>query len=155
MLTKDQKAKQVEDLSQRLREAKSVVFTKYRGVKIKDLEALRKQLKAQKVTFQVVKNTLLKRAFESANKTLPEELLVHPLAVAFGTEDDMAAPKAIVAFAKDTEALEIAGGVFEASTTSISKTPPAISNASVSLAKATMAFGAAISSSVPKATAKG
>lgn len=112
MLTRDQKSQQVQELSDALAQAQSVVFTTFHGLKLDEMEQLRKTLKKQSITFRVVKNTLLKRAFESAGKNLSDEMLTKPLAVAFGP-DDIATAKLLCAFQKEHEALVIEGGVFE------------------------------------------
>ncbi|PIS06726.1 50S ribosomal protein L10 [Candidatus Berkelbacteria bacterium CG06_land_8_20_14_3_00_43_10] len=112
MLTRTQKSQQVEELSQALSHAQSVVFTTFHGLKLDEMEQLRKTLKKQAITFRVVKNSLLKRAFESSGKSLSDEMLTKPLAVAFGP-DDIATAKLLCAFQKEHEALVIEGGVFE------------------------------------------
>jgi large subunit ribosomal protein L10 len=114
MLTRQEKATQVENLNQKINEASSVVFANFSGLKLKDMETLRKDLKSKGITLQVVKNSLLKRVLDTTNKTLSQEVLNKPLVVVFGnSEDDLAAPKAVVQFAKGNDSLQVAGGIFE------------------------------------------
>lgn len=113
MLTKDQKAIQLEELTKKLADAKSVVLTSFRGLKINDMIGLRKTLREKGVDYKVIKNSLLKRAFEKHNQEIPAEILEKPLAIAFDFKEDMEAIKAIYAFSKQNEFLEISAGVFE------------------------------------------
>jgi large subunit ribosomal protein L10 len=113
MLTRDQKEQQIAQLDQKIAQASSVVFTNFRGLKLKDMDKLRKDLKTKGITLQVVKNSLLKRVLSTKNHSLPEDVLNQPLAVIFGSGDDLAAPKAVVDFAKENENLQVAGGIFE------------------------------------------
>lgn len=113
MLTRDQKGKQVVELNKKIAGASSVVFTNFRGLKLKDMEILRRDLKTKGISLQVVKNSLLKKVLNEKNHSLPETVLNQPLAVIFGSGDDLLAPKAVVNFAKDNENLQVAGGIFE------------------------------------------
>lgn len=113
MLTREQKTQQLDELSQALSQSQCVVFTTFHGLKLEEMEQLRKNLKKQGIMFRVVKNSLLKRAFERNNKALPEELLTKPLAIAFGFDDEIATAKVIAEFQKEHEALKIEGGVYE------------------------------------------
>ena len=113
MLTREQKTSQIDDLADKLSKAKSVVITSYRGLKINDVNELRKKLKESKVDFSVVKNSLLKRALAKHKKIIPQELLEKPLVVAFDYSEDMLAIKSIFSFSKNNELLEIGGGIFE------------------------------------------
>lgn len=113
MLTREQKTIQIEELSDKLSKAKSVVITSYRGLKINDMNELRKNLRKNNIDFKVVKNSLFKRALQRYGKSISQELLEKPLAVAFDDNDDMTAIKAIYSFSKNNELLEIDGGIFE------------------------------------------
>lgn len=113
MLSREQKGQQVVELNQKIAIASSVVFANFRGLKLKDMEILRKDLKSKGISLQVVKNSLLKRVLAKSDKSLPDSVLNQPLIVVFGSGDDLAAPKAVVNFASDNESLQVAGGIFE------------------------------------------
>ncbi|MDO8503533.1 MAG: 50S ribosomal protein L10 [bacterium] len=83
----------VEDLAERIKDAKSIAVVDYQGLPIREQEKLRQDLAKVGGQFQVVKNTLLKRAFESAKVKdgLPrDEVLRGPTAVVFSNEDELA-----------------------------------------------------------------
>lgn len=113
MLTREQKSQQIAELTQNLANSASVVLVNYSGLKLADLEALRKKCKELGVVLKIVKNSLLNRAFEKHNISLSDEMLSQPLAVAFSLKDDISGPKTTVDFAKNNDALEIVGGIYE------------------------------------------
>ena len=62
------KEKAVEEISQRLEESDSLVLTDYQGLKHKQLEDLKRNLKKSNAAFSVTKNTLLKISVEKSKK---------------------------------------------------------------------------------------
>ena len=74
---------------------------------------LRKQLREAGVEFQVLKNTLVRRATAEAEMTELDEHLVGPTAIAFSEEDPVAAAKVLSNFAKKNDNLELKVGVVE------------------------------------------
>ncbi|MEK7119362.1 MAG: 50S ribosomal protein L10 [Patescibacteria group bacterium] len=57
-------------LTDKISRAKAMVFVDYRGLKHKQMEELRKNLKKVEAEFTVAKNRLMKRALDSAKKGL-------------------------------------------------------------------------------------
>lgn len=110
MLTKDQKIKQVDWITQQFKTKPLVVFTTYRGLNIVDMSALRRELKGQGIGFKVVKSSLLKIALKNVALELDPAIASLPLAIACGQDEVMPA-KLIVKFIKDHEALQVVGGV--------------------------------------------
>ncbi|KKR76213.1 MAG: 50S ribosomal protein L10 [Candidatus Levybacteria bacterium GW2011_GWA2_40_8] len=62
------KEKAVEEISQKLEESDSLVLTDYQGLKHKQLEDLKRNLKKSNAIFNVTKNTLLKISVEKSKK---------------------------------------------------------------------------------------
>ncbi|MGG8364712.1 MULTISPECIES: 50S ribosomal protein L10, partial [Bacillus cereus group] len=85
----------------------------YRGLTVSEATELRKQLREAGVEFKVYKNSLTRRAAESAEMAELNEFLTGPNAIAFSNEDVVAPAKVLNDFAKDHEALEIKAGVIE------------------------------------------
>lgn len=92
--TRQQKEEQVKKLSEKLAKAKSVVFTDYRGLSMKQLSELRNKLREADAEFTVAKNTLLSRA-------LPASSLDGPTAVLFAYDDEFSPIKILVKALKD------------------------------------------------------
>jgi len=107
------KQEAVEVVAAKLRESVSTVVADYRGLNVAQVTELRKQLREAGVEFQVLKNTLVRRATESAELTELNEVLVGPTAIAFSKDDAVIAAKILNDFAKTNDALELKGGVVE------------------------------------------
>ncbi|WP_322907981.1 50S ribosomal protein L10 [Paenibacillus campi] len=107
------KQEAVEAVASKLRESVSTVVADYRGLNVAQVTELRKQLREAGVDFQVLKNTLVRRATESAELTELNEVLVGPTAIAFSKDDAVIAAKILNDFAKTNTALELKGGVVE------------------------------------------
>jgi len=104
-------AELVEDLSS----AETLIVADYRGLTNKQLEALRDQLIPLGARFRIVKNTLTRRAAETAGAEALLVMLEGPTAVAFieSSGDPAAVAKALAATAKETNVLVLRGGLLE------------------------------------------
>jgi large subunit ribosomal protein L10 len=113
MSVREEKSQVVSEIAEKLRASKSTVLTDYRGLNVAQVTQLRKLCREAGVDFKVYKNTLARRATAEVGLTELDELLTGPTAIAFSTEDEMAAAKILSDFAKTNDALEIKGGVME------------------------------------------
>lgn len=109
MLTKDQKKQLVKDLAEKIKTAKSVVFADFRGLKVKDLSELKKELRKSNASFKVTKKTLMKIAFKDAGINFDPEKLEGQIAVSL-SDDEVSAAKTINIFSKKNENIKIVGG---------------------------------------------
>ncbi|MBS1705711.1 MAG: 50S ribosomal protein L10 [Armatimonadetes bacterium] len=91
-----------------------VIFTDYRGVKVKEMQKLRRDLKAKGGEIHVLKNTLFRiAAGESVVSSLPYELHNGPTAVAFIYENEGECAKVITDFANSHKNhFQVKGGYF-------------------------------------------
>lgn len=92
----------VEDIKNKIQAAKSVVFVKFVGLTVAEDTELRRELRKNNVEYKVLKNTLIKRAFNDLGITSFDDDLNGPTSVAFGA-DETAAAKVIVEAAKKYE----------------------------------------------------
>lgn len=102
----------VEEIAERFRDANASVVTEFRGLTVAQLKELRRAL-TPAATYQVAKNTLVRRAAADAGVTGLDELLVGPTAIAFVTGEPVDAAKALRNFAKDHKSLVIKGGIMD------------------------------------------
>ncbi|PLR77910.1 50S ribosomal protein L10 [Bacillus sp. V3-13] len=109
----EQKKQIVEEIADKLKTSKSTVVVDYRGLSVAEVTELRKQLREAGVEFKVYKNSMTRRAAESAELAGLNEALTGPNAIAFSNEDVVAPAKILNEFAKKHEALEIKAGVIE------------------------------------------
>ena len=111
---KEQKAEQVELLTEKLKKANVAVLTDYRGLTVKQMQDLRGKLRTGNVEYRVVKNTLARRAADAAGYKDLESELQGPVAIAFGYDDLSLPPRLINEFIRTTRLkLEVVGGVVE------------------------------------------
>ena len=102
----------VEEISNSIKDAQSVVLVNYSGLTVEQDTILRKELREAGVQYKVYKNTMMRRAFEgTAFESLSDHL--HGTNAIAISETDATAPARILAkYAKQFPALElIAGGV--------------------------------------------
>ena len=81
----------VEDIKQKIQDAKSVVFVKFNGLSVAEDTALRREFRKANVEYKVLKNTLIRRAFNDLGVTDFDEDLNGPTSVAFGPDETGAA----------------------------------------------------------------
>ena len=113
------KQETVEAVTAKLRESATTVVADYRGLTVAQVTELRKQLREAGIEFQVLKNTLLRRATAAAELTELDSALTGPTAIAFSTEDAVAPAKILNDFAKKNDALKLKGGVLEGRVVSV------------------------------------
>lgn len=89
-----------------------VVFTDYRGLTVKELQALRRDLREKGGEIHVIKNTLFRKAVGDQAGALPADLHNGTTAFAFVYENEPAVAKALVDFARTSRKLVIKGGLF-------------------------------------------
>ncbi len=103
----------VDEISAKLRESSATVVADYRGLNVAQVTELRKQLREAGIEFQVLKNSLVRRATASAELSELDQVLTGPTAIAFSKDDAVAPAKILNDFAKKNDKLEIKGGVVE------------------------------------------
>jgi large subunit ribosomal protein L10 len=114
-MRRDQKEQVVEELTARLKSADTLLVADYRGLTMPQIDELRSRLLESGARFTVVKNTLTRRAAEAAGADALLTLLDGPSAIAFLEADGnmVAAAKALADSARETNVLEIRGGVLQ------------------------------------------
>jgi large subunit ribosomal protein L10 len=117
-MQKEDKQRVVAQLTERLQSTETLFVADYRGLTMTQIDDLRTELLKHGARFQVVKNTLTRRAAEAAGADALLALLEGPTAIAFleGDGDPVAVAKAIGATARETRVLEVRGGILEGRT---------------------------------------
>lgn len=100
-MNRDQKNVVVDELHQRLAEAKAFYLTDFSGMTVKQITAFRSRLRQQGVEYIVVKNTLAQRAL--ADMELPDigSYFAGPTGLVLVQTDAVAAAKVLTDFARD------------------------------------------------------
>ena len=103
----------VEEISESIKDAQSVVLVDYRGLTVEQDTQLRKQLREAGITYKVYKNTMMNFAFKGTDFEALAPHLEGPSAVAISKDDATAPARVLAKFAKTAPALELKGGVVE------------------------------------------
>ena len=114
-MNRDEKVSKVSELNETFTKAKFAVVTDYRGLKVTELEELRRELKKSDAQIRVAKNSLLKLAVKDTDYEILSEYFTGTTAVAVSFEDPVASAKALSGFAKDNEALSIRSAALDGS----------------------------------------
>lgn len=108
-----QKETDLQELTDKLKSAKSVVFTDYRGTRVKDMDSLRKALRKENVFSKVYKMTLVKKAMESNGLDTKTVEYKTPVILALSQEDESTPARIIKGFTKDIKTISILEGLVE------------------------------------------
>lgn len=108
-----EKAETIEALRQRLGGATAAVLTEYRGLTVRQLSELRKQLRAAAAEYRVVKNRLARVAVEGSPLAPLRPHLTGPTGVVIGRKDPAAVAKALQGFARTNPALQVRVGIVD------------------------------------------
>src|ERR687896_165096 len=113
-MDRSEKERLVAELTERLKATETMIVADYRGLTVTEIDELRTKLLEHGAKFSVVKNTLTKRAAESAGVDALLALLEGPTAIAFleSEGDPVAVAKALDDAAK-AEVLVIKGGLLD------------------------------------------
>ena len=115
----NQKKEEVSKLAERIKNAKVVLLTDYRGINVSDVTSLRAKLRTSNVEYNVIKNNIIRRALEESKVEGLEDVLVGPTAVIIGNEDYLEACKTIYEYAKDNDFYKIKGGIIDGKVVSV------------------------------------
>lgn len=111
MQSKDQKKEIIKELAKKIKDSKAVVFSDYKGLKVKDMMALRNELRASGVELKVLKKTLINLALKDAGIPIDVKKLEGQIAIAISAGDEVVAAKIIAKLAKVNENLKMIGGI--------------------------------------------
>ncbi|MFN3761696.1 MAG: 50S ribosomal protein L10 [Anaerolineae bacterium] len=110
-ISRAKKEERVKQYLERLQKSQGLILTDYRGLRVSEVEELRRSLRGAGATYQVVKNRLLLLALQQMGLTMPQEWLEGPVAVAFCQGEIPAAAKVVQDFAKGREKFAVKGGL--------------------------------------------
>lgn len=103
----------VEEISENIKDAQSVVLVDYRGLTVEEDTKLRKELRNAGITYKVYKNTMMNFAFKGTDFEALAPYLEGPNAIAISKDDATAPARVLAKFAKTAPKLEIKGGIVE------------------------------------------
>ena len=106
-VTRADKEQELQDLAAAFQRADAAILVDYRGMDVPAVTELRRQLRASKAQYKVVKNTLAKRASKDTRLAILERHFEGTTAVAYTGDDPVALAKALTTFMKTAPTLQI------------------------------------------------
>ena len=107
------KKEEVTKLAEKLKNAKLVLLTDYRGIDVENVTNLRTELRNANSEYKVIKNNITRRALAECKLEGLDEALTGPTAVILSEGDYLDPIKAIYNFTKNNDYYKIKGGVIE------------------------------------------
>jgi len=112
-LNRKEKAQVISDLGEWVKEFQAVVLTNYRGLNVEQLSQLRQKLREEKISYHVVKNTLMKLASKGTDLEKLDSYFEGPTAMAISYGDPILLVKILSEFVKVQPSLEIKVGLIQ------------------------------------------
>lgn len=118
-MNREQKAAFIEDVAQRVQEADAIFAIDYRGITVSQVAELRAKLREADASFQIVKNTLTRRALDQVGNENLQEFLEGPTAFTYVRGDVALAAKTLNSMGSELEILTFKGGQMEGQIVSV------------------------------------
>lgn len=112
-LTRTDKETELQHLEGAFQGTETAILVDYRGLNVPQVTELRRQIRAVRGQYRVVKNTLAKRALRGTPFEPLADAFEGTTAVAFSGEDAVALAKTLTTFAKTSPALKIKAAVVQ------------------------------------------
>jgi large subunit ribosomal protein L10 len=106
----------VQEIQEKISNAKSVVLVDYIGLTVLEVTELRNQFRAANVEFKVYKNAMIGRAADNLEISGINGEIAGPTAIALSYEDPTAGPRIMTEFIKKTKKTQIKMGVLDNAT---------------------------------------
>lgn len=120
-ISKQRKEEALTQYTDWLKRSQAALLVEYTGAKMKELDAIRARIRESGGEFHIVKNTLVKRAFEANGMTVPAGLLEKSTAISFAFTDAAATAKALSEATKGLEFAKVKGGFMGGQALSVSQ----------------------------------
>ncbi|MEQ1910861.1 MAG: 50S ribosomal protein L10 [Vicinamibacterales bacterium] len=112
-VTKADKTAELEQLESAFKGSETAILVDYKGLNVPQVTDLRRQLRAAKASYKVVKNTLAKRALKGTSFEALDTFFEGTTAVAYTATDPVALAKTLTTFVKATPAMTIKAAVVQ------------------------------------------
>ncbi|MEP6469354.1 MAG: 50S ribosomal protein L10 [Chloroflexota bacterium] len=107
----DAKRQAVTELAEMLRDSTAIAVADYRGLKVSEMQTVRRSLRASGVELHVAKNRLLKIAADQADRADLKPMLEGPTALAAISGDEVALAKALQDAFRPFRVVTLRGGL--------------------------------------------
>ncbi len=107
------KVETVKRLQEILKDVPYIFFADYKGMRVNELQTLKRQLREKGATFTVVKNTLTHIALSNLGMQDTKRFLKGPTAIIIAKDDPGSVLKAVLNFDKERNLPAVKGGIVE------------------------------------------
>ena len=114
-----QKQEEVSKLAEKIKSAKLLLLTDYRGITVTDVTDLRAKLRESNTEYSVIKNNITRRALAEAGIEGLDEALIGPTAVILNNEDYLAGIKTVYNYTKNNDFYKIKAGIIDGKLVSV------------------------------------
>jgi large subunit ribosomal protein L10 len=112
-VTRADKEAELQQLESAFKGSDSAILVDYKGLNVPQVTDLRRQLRAAKAKYKVVKNTIARRALKGTSFEQLEKFFVGTTAIAYTSTDPVALAKTLTAFVKTAPTLTIKAAVVQ------------------------------------------
>ncbi|MBI2828472.1 MAG: 50S ribosomal protein L10 [Acidobacteria bacterium] len=112
-VTRAEKEQELQELSSVFKSADTAILVDYKGLNVPQVTDLRRQLRAARAQYKVIKNTLAKRASQGTKLASLESYFEGTTAIAYTSDDAVALARALTAFMKGAPKLSIKAAVVQ------------------------------------------
>jgi large subunit ribosomal protein L10 len=112
-VTRAEKEQELQDLASAFKSADTAIVVDYKGLNVPQVTDLRRQLRAARAQYKVIKNTLARRASQGTKLASLESHFVGTTAIAYTSNDAVLLAKALTTFMKGAPKLSIKAAVVQ------------------------------------------
>lgn len=115
-VSRERKQELVASYVDTLKDCDGFIIVKTQGLSVSQIQGLRNTIREQNGQYIVAKNTLMRKALETADWIVPDDLLVGPVAIVFGRDNMPGVSKALLKHIDEqdfAEKMQVTGGVMD------------------------------------------
>ena len=112
-VSRAEKEQELQELTSAFQSVDTAILVDYKGLNVPQVTELRRQLRAAKAQYRVVKNTLAKRASQGTRLSALETHFEGTTAIAYTGEDAVAMAKVLTTFMKGAPTLQVKAAVVQ------------------------------------------
>jgi large subunit ribosomal protein L10 len=112
-VSRAEKEQELQELSSAFQQVDTAILVDYRGLNVPQVTELRRQIRAVRAQYRVVKNTLAKRASQGTKLSALESHFEGTTAIAYTDQDAVALAKALTTFMKGAPTLQVKAAVVQ------------------------------------------
>lgn len=113
------KQEEVSKLAEKIKNAKLVILTDYRGITVQDVTELRANFRKSNSEYTVIKNNIIRRALAECKIEGLDDVLVGPTAILMDDNDYLAPAKTLYNYIKKNDFYKIKGAILEGKVISV------------------------------------